>query len=146
MRYLRIAVPAFAIAILVPSFASGSARAVATGCGTPTITSVSPNSGPPAGGTSVTITGTNFFGSVAVTFGGVNATNVVAVSSTSITATTPAGAPGPVDVTVISDACGNVTLPAGFTYAGAAVPALSTLALILLGVALGIAALFVMRR
>ena len=53
----------------------------------------SPNSGPTAGGTAVTITGTNFAAGATVTFGGTAATNVVVVSSTSITATTPAGAP-----------------------------------------------------
>ena len=53
---------------------------------------VSPNSGPGAGGTSVTITGTNFTGATAVTFGGTAATSVTVVSATSITATSPAHA------------------------------------------------------
>ena len=57
----------------------------------PTVTSVSPNNGPTAGGTAVTITGTNFAAGATVTFGGTAATNVVVVSSTTITATTPAG-------------------------------------------------------
>ena len=47
---------------------------------------------PAAGGTSVTITGTNFTGATAVTFGGTAATGVTVVSATSITATTPAHA------------------------------------------------------
>ncbi len=64
---------------------------VATDLGTaPTVTSVSPNSGTTAGGTAVTITGTNFATGATVTFGGTAATNVVVASSTSITATTPA--------------------------------------------------------
>ena len=68
----------------------------------PTVSSVSPNNGPIAGGTGVTITGTNFAAGATVTFGGTAATNVVVVSSTSITATTPAacGRSGTVTVTV----------------------------------------------
>ena len=66
----------------------------------PTVSSVSPNSGPTAGGTAVTITGTNFAAGATVTFGGTAATNVVVVSSTTITATTPAAAAGAVTVTV----------------------------------------------
>ena len=61
---------------------------------------VSPNSGPTAGGTAVTITGTNFAAGATVTFGGTAATNVVVVNSTTITATTPAGSAGAVTVTV----------------------------------------------
>ena len=81
----------------------------------PTVTSVSPNSGPTAGGTAVTITGTNFAAGATVTFGANNATNVVVVSSTSITATTPAGSAGPVTVTVTVNGQG-AGLSNGFTY------------------------------
>ena len=42
----------------------------------PTVAGVSPNSGPTGGGTSVTITGTNFAAGATVTFGGAAATNV----------------------------------------------------------------------
>jgi hypothetical protein len=56
---------------------------------TPTVTGVSPTSGPRSGGTSVTITGTNFTGATSVTFGGLSATFTVN-SSTRITATSPA--------------------------------------------------------
>ncbi len=77
----------------------------------PTVTNVSPNSGPPAGGTSVTITGTNFTGATAVKFGGTNATTFAVNSATSITATSPAGT-GTVDVTV--------TTPGGTSATGAA--------------------------
>src|SRR4029077_20107413 len=54
----------------------------------PTVTSVSPNTGPATGGTSVTITGTNFVSGATVTLGGTPATSVVVASSTQITATT----------------------------------------------------------
>ena len=56
----------------------------------PTVSSVAPNNGPTAGGTAVTITGTNFAAGATVTFGGAAATNVVVVNSTTITAATPA--------------------------------------------------------
>jgi hypothetical protein len=69
----------------------------------PTVAGVSPNTGPAAGGTSitsVTITGTNLTGATAVSFGGTAATGFAVVSATSITATSPAHATGAVDVTV----------------------------------------------
>ena len=58
---------------------------------TPTVTALSPTTGPAAGGTVVTITGTNFTGATGVRFGETAATNVTVVSATSITATAPAG-------------------------------------------------------
>ena len=67
-----------------------------------TITGVLPISGPSIGNTNITITGTNFFNPSTVTIGGAPATNVVVVSDTQITATTPAGFPGPAVVTVNS--------------------------------------------
>ena len=69
-----------------------------------------PNSGSTAGGTAVTITGTNFAAGATVTFGGAAATNVVVVNSTTITATTPAGSAGAVTVTVtVSGQSGSLT-------------------------------------
>ena len=83
----------------------------------PTVTSVSPNNGPTAGGTAVTITGTNFAAGATVTFGGTAATNVVVVNGTQITATTPAGSAGAVTVTVtVGGQSGS--LANGFTYIG----------------------------
>lgn len=72
-------------------------------------------SGPSAGGQSVTITGAGFLGVTTVTFGGTPATNVQAVNDTTITATTPAHAPGRVDV-VVGSGPTSVTLPGGYTY------------------------------
>jgi len=66
----------------------------------PTVTSIAPNSGTTAGGTSVAIIGTNFTSATAVKFGATNATSYTVNSATSITATSPAGAAGTVDITV----------------------------------------------
>lgn len=87
----------------------------------PTISTVLPNSGAPAGGTNVTITGTNFANGATVTFGGNNATNVNVVSATSITCTTPAHAAGQVAVTVKNPDNQAATLANGFTYANTGV-------------------------
>jgi len=84
----------------------------------PTISNVSPNSGPPAGGTPVTISGTNFGAGATVAFGGVAATNVNVVGATSITATTPAHNEGAVDVTVTNTDGQVATATQGFTYVG----------------------------
>ncbi len=65
----------------------------------PTVAAVSPNSGPVAGGTKVTITGSGFTGATIVAFGSTSASFIV-VSDRSIKATTPAEALGTVHVTV----------------------------------------------
>ena len=67
--------------------------------GAPAVTKVEPASGPVAGGTSVTITGTGFGGVSAVKFGSASATSFTVNSENSITATSAAGS-GTVDVTV----------------------------------------------
>ena len=96
---------------------SGSLASGFTYVVVPTVSSVSPNNGPLAGGTAVTITGTNFASGATVTFGSTAATNVVVVSSTTITATTPAGSAGAVTVTVtVNGQSGSLTN--GFTYTG----------------------------
>jgi glucose/arabinose dehydrogenase len=82
----------------------------------PTVTSISPTSGPAAGGTPVTITGTNFVSGATVTLGGTAATSVVVVSSTTITATTAAHAAGTVNVVVTNTDTQSGTLINGYTY------------------------------
>ena len=84
----------------------------------PTITSVSPSSGPAAGGTTVTIIGANFTGATSVTFGGTAATGVTVSSDTSITVTAPAHALGAVDV-VVTTPGGTGTGTAAFSYVAA---------------------------
>ena len=82
-----------------------------TAAAAPTVTGISPASGPAAGGTLVTITGTGFTGATAVDFGTTAATGVTVVSATTITADSPAGT-GTVDVTVISPAGTSPVSPA----------------------------------
>ena len=96
---------------------SGSLASAFTFVVPPTVTSVSPNSGTTAGGTAVTITGTNFaLGSDRGRLGlRAAATNVVVVNSTTITATTPAGTAGAVTVTVTVNGQSG-SLANGFTY------------------------------
>ncbi|MGI8552908.1 MAG: IPT/TIG domain-containing protein [Dehalococcoidia bacterium] len=65
----------------------------------PAVSGVSPTSGPAAGGTTVTISGSDFTGVSAVKFGPNAATNVVVDSAGQIRATSPAGS-GTVDVTI----------------------------------------------
>lgn len=87
--------------------------------GIPTMTLVSPSSGPTAGGTAATLTGTNFTGVTGVTFGGTAATNVVVVNDTSITCDTPAHAAGAVSV-LATNADGSNTANSAYTYNAAA--------------------------
>ena len=68
-------------------------------CCPPTVSSVSPNSGSTAGGTAVTITGTNFATGATVTFGS-GGDQRGGGEQHDITATTPAGSAGAVTVTV----------------------------------------------
>ena len=70
----------------------------------PTFTSITPTSGPTAGGTPVTITGSNFVdvGLFGVTIGGANAAGAY-VNPTTITATTPAHAAGAVNVVITNN-------------------------------------------
>lgn len=66
----------------------------------PTVAAVTPAAGTTLGGTTVTITGTNFAAGATVTIGGVAATDVAVQSATSLTARTPQHAAGAADVVV----------------------------------------------
>lgn len=68
----------------------------------------------------MTITGTNFSAGATVRFDTSLATNVNVVSSTSITATSPSHAAGPVNVVVTNTNGQSATLTNGFSYAIAA--------------------------
>ena len=83
-----------------------------------TVSGIVPATGSSAGGTPVTITGTNFAAGATVSLGGSAATSVTVLNATTIVAVAGAHAIGTVDVVVTSD---NrvATLPAAFTYSPA---------------------------
>lgn len=96
----------------------------------PAITSISPTNGPAAGGTTVTITGTNFVSGATVMFGSSAATSVTYVSATTLRAVTPSQPTGGVkDLRVTNPNGQTVTKTAAYTYAVpvANPPALSSL-------------------
>lgn len=84
----------------------------------PTVTSISPAYGSNSGGTSVTVTGSNFISSnTTVNFGSVKATNVTVNSPTQLTVISPAQAPSGVPVTVTTPVGTTPSLNAPlFTY------------------------------
>lgn len=81
----------------------------------PSLSNVSPRTGPEGGGTRVTLRGVNFFDPAQVYFGDAPATSVVVLDEVSIAATAPAGPVGPVTVKVLT-AGGEAELQDGFTY------------------------------
>ena len=100
----------------------------------PTVSNVSPNSGPTSGGTPITVTGTGFAAGASVeigqgngTTGAIAATNVVVVSSTEITAT-PGGPALPGTFSLYVTTSGGTSTGnsrADFTYSNSVVPTVS---------------------
>lgn len=82
----------------------------------PTLTAVAPASGPSSGGTLITLTGTNFFASPTVLVNDVPAVNVTRVSATQVTAATPPGTPGVVNVVLANTDGQEASLVAAFAY------------------------------
>jgi hypothetical protein len=94
----------------------------------PVITSLGTSSGTSAGGTSVTINGTDLGGTLAVYFDGVAAENVVIVSGSELTVDSPAHTAGTFDVIVVTTAgTSSVNDDARFTFSAADAPELTTL-------------------
>lgn len=81
----------------------------------PTIAALTPATGPAAGGTTVTITGTGFTTGTSVTFGGTAGTSVSVKSANRLTVVTPAKTAGAYNV-VATTAAGTATKTNGFTY------------------------------
>ncbi|HEY0217449.1 MAG TPA: choice-of-anchor G family protein [Cellulomonas sp.] len=82
----------------------------------PTVTALTPPTGPTAGGTTVTLTGTGLGGTQQVLFGGVPGTGLmVSPDGTSLTVVTPAGTFGAADVQVVLPGM-DVLLADAFTY------------------------------
>jgi len=82
----------------------------------PTLSAVSPASGPTAGGTALPLTGTNFQVGATVTIGGGAATAVTITSATRITATTPSGRAGAAAVVVTNPDDQSASLATAFVY------------------------------
>jgi hypothetical protein len=94
----------------------------------PAVTGIAPTAGTTAGGTVVTISGSNLTGATAVSFGGTAAGSFTVNSDGQITATSPALAAGTVDIAVTTPSATSTTSAADqFTYVAAAVPAVTGL-------------------
>ncbi|WP_330351378.1 IPT/TIG domain-containing protein [Streptomyces sp. NBC_00582] len=93
----------------------GTATADYTAVDPPTVTGISPTTGPTTGHALVTITGTNLTTATSVTFGDTPA-HYTAASDTQLDAITPAHEAGPVAVTVTTPA-GSQQAPTPYTYA-----------------------------
>ena len=91
-----------------------------------TVGAVSPSDGPYSGGTTVAIGGSGFAGATAVYFGSSAAASFSVNSESSITAVSPAGATGTVDVTVVGPGGPSATGTSDqFTYTNAVVTSYS---------------------
>jgi len=98
----------FTIVMLVSPNAAQAAQ--------PTITALSPGSGPVAGGTTVSLTGTDFTDATVIAFGGTAIEDFTIVDPTHIVLTSPAGT-GTVDVSVTTPGGTSATTAASqFTY------------------------------
>jgi alpha-tubulin suppressor-like RCC1 family protein len=75
----------------------------------PTVKKLSAKFGPAAGGTSVTISGTEFTGTTAVKFGAADAASFTVKSTTTITAISPAATAGSVYITVTNTSGASAT-------------------------------------
>jgi alpha-tubulin suppressor-like RCC1 family protein len=99
--------------ILAPTMVYGLGGALS-------LSGIDPVTGPPGGGTSVRIAGSNMIDGATVTLGGVAATGVTVINPSEIAATTGAHAAGAVSVVVRNPDATEATLAAGFTYSGGA--------------------------
>jgi CSLREA domain-containing protein/uncharacterized repeat protein (TIGR01451 family) len=114
--------------VVANEFANNLSILLNLGCA-PTITSISPNSGPEAGGTVVTLNGTDFaIGSTFVTFGATVASAVNCTTTSVCEATSPAGT-GVVSVSATTAAGTSPDTAADdFTYISAALPIVNSTA------------------
>ncbi len=116
------------VTVVTPSGTSSTSSAdhfTYTAGSSPTVTGISPTSGSTAGGTIVTITGTNFTGVTEVDFGSYAAEFFVN-SSTQLTAVAPAEAAATIDVTVTTGIGTSATSSSDhFTYNAASSPAVT---------------------
>ncbi len=93
-----------------------SDTALNTQSASPTLSGLTPVSGPTAGNTPIYISGNNFQTSVSVMLGSTPAVNVQRVSASLVTATTPPGAEGIVSVAVANPGAPPSTLGNAYSY------------------------------
>lgn len=82
----------------------------------PSVSGISPDSGPVTGGTTVTVLGSGFQSGANVEFGGLAATSVTLVSSTELQAVSPASTGGTVSIAVTNTDSQTTTLASAYTY------------------------------
>lgn len=104
------------LAVSNPNSQTATMASAFTYTSAPTISSLSPNSGPVTGGTTVTILGSGFASGAAVSFGGLSSTSVTCVSSSQIRAVVPSSLAGTIAVTVTNPDTQSGTLSSAFTY------------------------------
>ena len=97
------------------NFTYATRNYINVGVGGPTISSLNVTSGPTAGGTAVTLSGTNLSGVSSITVGGSAATSIRSNTSTSVTFNTPSGTAGAKNV-VVNTTAGSATSSNAFTY------------------------------
>ncbi|WP_331762930.1 IPT/TIG domain-containing protein, partial [Streptomyces sp. NBC_01590] len=118
---LTVTVPASPLAHTVPVYLvnpGGVSNSLSyTYADTPTITGISPSSGPRTGSRIVNINGTSLSQVNHITFGGVPALSFKVMSANKVQSVTPPTAtPGPVAVVVTTSAGATSTSPAPYTY------------------------------
>ena len=107
----------FALSIAINSAAGFSGNGWGHSSSPLSINGVGPGSGPAAGGTLVTISGSGFTQSASVAFGGIAAASVMVVSPTQLQAITPAHTSGTVSIAIMENPHNqSAMLPGSFTY------------------------------
>ena len=117
--------------------------------GAPTVTSVTPSTGPSTGGNTVTIAGTGFTGATSVTFGGVASTSFTVVNDTAITSVVPIGSTSGAVSVIVTTGVGSNAANSLYSYVIAgpiATPTLSAWGMIALAGLLVLLAIFKLRR
>ncbi|MDP6850256.1 MAG: IPT/TIG domain-containing protein [Planctomycetota bacterium] len=93
----------------------------------PSLDAVFPSAGQKTGDTLVEFSGTNFSDGILVYFGSSLAEGVTVASETSMSAFSPPGAPGQVDITLVNPSAEPIVVPGAFAFVEAADPAISNI-------------------
>jgi hypothetical protein len=105
------------VTVVNPSGETATKPGEFTYSGPPDLISVSPTLGPPAGGTRITLTGSDFQAGAQVSVGGTTCTNIDDSGvPNQVECDTPPGSTGAADVAVANPGGGSDTLTGGFTY------------------------------